>query len=269
MATLQKDELLQRRGAELLDRDGDKIGTIDEIYLDAETDAPEWALVSTGMFGTKSTFVPLRDASQQGDALQVPYEKSQVKDAPKMEPDGQLSQSEEAELYRHYGLEYSEAGSGSGLGTGRDRQTTGTATGRDKQPTGRDVSGPTTDDAMTRSEEELRVGTTERETGRARLRKYVVEDEVTQTVPVRREEVRVEREPITDANVDDAMSGPEISEEEHEVVLHEEEAVAEKRAVPKERVRLDKDVRTEEREVSETVRKEQVEVDDEGERGSR
>jgi uncharacterized protein (TIGR02271 family) len=221
------------------------------------------------MFGTKSTFVPIRDASQQGEALQVPYEKSQVKDAPKMEPDGQLSQREESELYRHYGLEYSEAGSGSGLGTGTgtggDRQTTGTATGRDMDTTGRDVSGPETDDAMTRSEEELRVGTTERETGRARLRKYVVEDEVTEKVPVRREEVRVEREPITDANIDDATSGPDISEEEHEVVLHEEEVVAEKRAVPKERVQLGKEARTDEREVSETVRKEEVEVD-EGER---
>jgi uncharacterized protein (TIGR02271 family) len=265
MATMQKDELLQRRGGDLLDRDGDKIGSIEEIYLDAETNEPEWALVSTGMFGTKSTFVPIRDASLEGDALRVPYDKSQVKDAPKMDPDGQLSQREEAELYRHYGLEYSEAGSGSGLGTSGDRQTTGTATGRDMDTTGRDVSGPETDDAMTRSEEELRVGTTEREAGRARLRKYVVEDEETKTVPVRREEVRVEREPITDANIGDATSGPDISEEEHEVVLHEEEVVAEKRAVPKERVQLGKEARTDEREVSETVRKEQIEVD-EGER---
>src|ERR671920_333880 len=92
MATMQKDELLQRRGGDLLDRDGDKIGSIEEIYLDAETDEPEWALVSTGMFGTKSTFVPIRDASLEGEALRVPYDKSQVKDAPKMEPDGQLSQ---------------------------------------------------------------------------------------------------------------------------------------------------------------------------------
>ena len=131
---------------------------------------------------------------------------------------------------------------------------------------GRDVSGPTTDDAMTRSEEELRVGTTERERGRVRLRKYVVEDEVTQTVPVRREEVRVEREPITDSNVGEATSGPEISSEEHEVVLREEEPVADKRVVPKERVRLDKDVKTDEREVSETVRKEQLDVEDDAAR---
>ena len=92
--------------------------------------------------------------------------------------------------------------------------------------------------------------------------------EVTETVPVQREEIRVEREPITDANVGDATSGPEISEEEHEVVLHEEEVVAEKRAVPKERVRLDKDTVTEERQVSEEVRREEIDIDDSG-RGTR
>ena len=119
---------------------------------------------------------------------------------------------------------------------------------------------------MTRSEEELRVGTREPESGRVRLRKYVVTEEVQQTVPVRREEVRVEREPITDANVDQATTGPEISEEEHEVVLHQEEPVVEKRAVPKERVRLDKDTITEEEQISEEVRKEQIDVDDAGRR---
>jgi uncharacterized protein (TIGR02271 family) len=114
---------------------------------------------------------------------------------------------------------------------------------------------------MTRSEEELRVGKAQRERGRARLRKYVVTEQVQQTVPVQREEVRVEREPITDANLADATAGPDISEEEHEVVLHEEEVVVEKRAVPKERVRLDKETVTDERTVSEDVRKEQIEVD--------
>ena len=114
---------------------------------------------------------------------------------------------------------------------------------------------------MTRSEEELRVGTTEREAGRARLRKYVVEDEVTQTVPVRREEVRIEREPITDANVGDATEGPAISEEEHEVVLHEEQPVVEKRTVPKERVRMDKETVVDEETVDAELRKEQIEAD--------
>src|SRR5215203_3829279 len=242
MSTFQKDDLLQKRGDDLYDSSGDKLGKIEEIYLDADTDAPEWALVNTGLFGTKSTFVPLRDATDEGGSVRVPYEKAQVKDAPKVDPDGELSQQQESELYRHYGLEYSESRSDSGLPEG----------------------GATTDQAMTRSEEELRVGKTDRESGRARLRKYVVEDQVQETVPVRREEVRLEREPITDANAGDAMEGPAISEEEHEVVLHEEEAVVEKRAVPKERVRLDKDTEVEEQQVSETLRKEEIEVDGDG-----
>ena len=116
---------------------------------------------------------------------------------------------------------------------------------------------------MTRSEEELRVGTSQRERGRVRLRKYVTTEQVQQTLPVRREKARVEREPITDANIDAATSGPEISEDEHEVILREEEPVVEKRVVPRERVRLDKDTVTDEERVAEQVRKEQIEVQDE------
>ena len=86
-------------------------------------------------------------------------------------------------------------------------------------------------------------------------------EQQTVTVPVSREEVRVEREPITDANLDAATSGPAISEEEHEVTLHEEEPVIDKRAVPKERVRLDTKTVTDERQVAEEVRKEHIEVD--------
>jgi uncharacterized protein (TIGR02271 family) len=239
------------RGQELLGNDDEKIGTIEEIYVDNQTSQPEWALVKTGLFGGKGTFVPLQQARPDQDGVRVPFEKAHVKDAPNIDPDGELSQSEERTLYEHYGLGYGESDSGSGNGG---------------ETVGRDTSGPTTDDAMTRSEEELNVGTQSRETGRARLRKYVVTEDVQTTVPVQREEVRVEREPITDANVGDAKDGPAISEEEHEVTLHAEEPVVEKRAVPKERVRLDKDVVEDEREVSETVAKEQIEVDGADER---
>ena len=240
------------RGGTAVDRDGEKIGTIDEIYADAQTGKPEWLAVKTGMFGTKVSFVPIAEASDADGDVRVPYDKQQVKDAPQAEPDGELSQDEEAGLYRHYGLQYSEARSDSGLPQGQSRTET------DKATVGHDTSGPTTDDAMTRSEEELRVGKMQRESGRARLRKYVVTEQVEQTVPVQHEEVRLEREPITDANVGDATAGPEISEEEHEVVLHEEQVVVEKRAVPKERVRLDKDTVVEDQTVSEEVRKEQI-----------
>jgi len=124
-----------------------------------------------------------------------------------------------------------------------------------------DTSGTKTDEAMTVSEERLRVGTEKRESGRARLRKYVVTENVTKTVPVSHEEVRVEREPITDANVGAAKSGPDISEEEHEVVLREERPVVEKDVVPTERVRLTKKTSTHDQTVSGEVRKEQVDTD--------
>jgi uncharacterized protein (TIGR02271 family) len=254
MTTVQTEEILKQRGEDLYDRNGDKIGSIEEIYLDNESGRPEWALVKTGLFGTKSTFVPIRDVSREDDGLRVPYDNDQIKDAPKPDPDAQLSQQEESELYRHYGLEYSELRSGGGR-TAEAAGTSGDAT----------TSAGESGDAMTRSEEQLRVGTTQQQKGRARLRKYVETEDVQETVPVGREEARVEREPITEANKEAAMSGPDIAEGEHEVVLHEEEVVAEKRAVPKERVRLDKDTVTDEREVSDTVRKERIELDeDEG-----
>jgi|Tabmets5t2r1_1033131.scaffolds.fasta_scaffold03211_2 uncharacterized protein (TIGR02271 family) len=236
------------QGRTLKDRNGDKIGTIDALYLDHQTDKPEWALVNTGLFGTKSSFVPLAGASPSGEDVVVQVEAQQVKDAPTMAPDEELSEQQEAELFRHYGIDYTTEGSV-------------TATDDGRAAVGHDTSGPTTDDAMTRSEEELRVGTAKQERGRARLRKYVVTEEVQQTVPVQREEVRIEREPITDENVDQAISGPEISEEEHEVVLHEEQPVVEKRTVPKERVRLDKETVVDEQTISEELRKEQIEAD--------
>src|SRR4051794_13091593 len=256
---MQTDQAVAWRGKAALDADGNKIGTVEQVYLDAETDQPEWLAVKTGLFGSKISFVPGAQASDAGGHLRVPYSKDQVKDAPHAEADGRLSQQEEAQLYRHYGLDYSESRSDSGLAENpngdRPRQ-------RSAGVVGDDVSGPETDNAMTRSEEELRIGTTEREAGRVRLKKYIVEDQVTQTVPVRREEVRIEREPITDANIGNATSGPTLSEEEHEVTLHEEEVVTQKRTVPKERIRLEKDVETEQRQVNETVRKEQIDMTD-------
>jgi uncharacterized protein (TIGR02271 family) len=233
------------QGRTVVGPDGEKIGTIDEVYLDTQSDQPEWATVNTGLFGTKSNFVPLSASSPRGEDVQVGVSKDEVKAAPSIGPDGELSPEEEQALYSHYGVDYG---------------SNGTAT--DEGTVGHDTSGPTTDDAMTRSEEELAVGKRSVESGRVRLRKYVVTEQVQQTVPVQREEVRVEREPITDANVDAATDGPAISDEEHEVVLHEEEVVTEKRAVPKERVRLDKDTVVEEAQVSDEVRKEQIEVED-------
>ena len=242
-------DVLEWPGRTVIDRDGEKIGKLDEIYVDRQTNEPEWALVNTGLFGTKSSFVPLKGAAGAGDDVRVAYAKDQVKDAPSIDPDGQLSPQEEEGLYRHYAIDYSDSEQSSGRGR---PDATSSGSGRT----------PRSGDAMTRSEEELRVGTAKREQGRVRLKKHVVTEDVQETVPVRREDVRVEREPITDENVDEAMSGPDISEGEHEVTLMEEEVVVDKRTVPKERVRLEKDVETDEEQISEQVRKEKVEVED-------
>ncbi len=129
------------------------------------------------------------------------------------------------------------------------------------RPVGHDTSGPTTDDAMTRSEERLRVGTERVTTGRARLRKRIVTETETRTVPVSHEEVRIEREPIKDATAAQAYDGPALSEEEHEIVLTEQRPVVEKETVPVERVRLDTATVTEQATVTEDVRKENIELE--------
>ena len=260
-------------GRTLVDRNGEKIGTVDEVYADREGDQPAWALVHTGLLGTSKHFVPLRGASPSGEDVRVMVDKQAVKDSPSIEADQELSEVEEQRLFEHYGVPYTTEGStapaqgrpGAGTSAGSREPRGDHGTERSDAPesaVGRDTSGPTTDDAMTRSEEELLVGTRAHEAGRVRLRKYVVTEYVQQTVPVQREEVRIEREPISDANVDRAVAGPGISEEEHEVVLHEEELVVEKRVVPKERVRLAKDTFTDEQQVTEQLRKERIDVDD-------
>jgi PRC-barrel domain len=108
MSTIDKDRMLEFRGEDLSDRAGEKVGRIEEIYLDADSGEPEWALIHTGLFGSKRTFVPLAGATENDGQLRVPLEKSTVKDAPQVEPNGQLTKPEEAKLYRHYGMEYAE-----------------------------------------------------------------------------------------------------------------------------------------------------------------
>jgi uncharacterized protein (TIGR02271 family) len=271
-------------GATAYDNDGDKIGKVGQVYYDDDTDQPKWITVNTGLFGTNETFVPLQGASVSGDRVTVGYDKRKVKDAPNVAADGHLSPEEEQRLYEYYGLdygtgyqetghrgtEYTETHRESGY-TESGRTSGETVTGRREsgvdrdvnRSAGHDVSGPDTDDAMTRSEERLNVGTETREAGRARLRKHVVTEHQQVEVPVSREEVRVEREPITDANRGAAYDGPAISEEEHEVVLTEERPVVEKEAVPVERVRLGTETVRDTETVGGEVRKEEVEFDDE------
>ena len=109
MAAIEKDRMLQFRGEDLTDQEGEKVGKIEEIYLDADSGEPEWALVHTGLLGTKRNFVPLAGATEVEGKLRVPLAKATVKDAPSVEPNGQLTKPEEAKLYAHYGLEHDEA----------------------------------------------------------------------------------------------------------------------------------------------------------------
>jgi stress response protein YsnF len=227
-------------GSTAYDSSGDKIGKVGQVYLDDETNQPAWVTVNTGLFGTSESFAPIENATFSGDRLTLGYDSDKVKGAPNVAADGHLSHEEEQQLYSYYGLSY---------GSGYTDTTTTTTTG---------TTGPTTDDAMTRSEEQVNVGVASQEAGRARLRKFVETEQVQQTVPVRKERAVVQTEPITDENYERSVDGPEITEAEHEVVLHEEHVVAEKTVTPVERVRLDTEEVVEQQTVTEDVRKEQI-----------
>ena len=259
---IDTSSLGQLAGKHVKGPDGENIGKIADVYESTDGGGGTFATVTTGLFGGGSSFFPLDAAELRGDDVVVPYSKSFIKDAPRVENDEELTAPEEQRLFEYY----SQAG---GMSTGAaTTSTTGTQSFTDDRDrdnvhgtVGHDTSGPTTDNAMTRSEEQLRVGTERVEAGRARLRKYVTTETETRTVPVAKETVHVEREPITDANMPNAMAGPAISEEEHEVVLTEERPVVQKEAVPVERVRLDTDTVTENVQVTEEVRKEQIDMD--------
>jgi uncharacterized protein (TIGR02271 family) len=250
------EELQNMEGQAAVDVNGAKLGKIGQIYVDDQSGQPLWVTITTGMFGTKQSFAPLHGSRPAGGDLQLAVTKDMVTGAPGVEADGHIEDSENQALYTHY--------SGYLGGTARD-QGPGDAredlAGRDGVQ-GRDTSGPATDDAMTRSEERLHVGTEQVQAGRARLRKHVVTENVTQTVPVSHEEVRLEREPVTDASRGQATSGADISEEEHEVTLRAERPVVNKQTVPVERVRLGTETVTEDHQVSETLRKEQIDDPD-------
>jgi uncharacterized protein (TIGR02271 family) len=267
---ITQDQLRDVIGSTAYDRDGDKIGTIGNVYYDDDTDQPKWLTVNTGLFGISENFVPMQDAENtDGGSVTVAYDKATIKDAPNVSSDDHLSPEDEQRLYRHYNLDYdttAAAGMGESDVTGRhaegDADGYGVFDGDQRATVGHDTSGPTTDSAMTRSEERLDVGTQTRETGRARLRKHVVTEQQQVTVPVSHEELRVEREPITEANRGDAHDGPAISEEEHEVTLHAERPVVSTETEAVERVRLGTETVRSQETVSGEVRKEEIEIDD-------
>ncbi|OXS85852.1 DUF2382 domain-containing protein [Kocuria marina] len=265
--------------------DGDKIGKVEQVFLDDNSGEPTFLTVNTGLFGAKENFVPVKGARQDGDRVVLPYTKDVIKDAPKVDADQHLSPAEEEELYRYYELNYDD---GRTAGTDRDRTTAAAGTAgvagtaaadrgvtdrdvadRDRDAVAqdrRDVAATAGDEAsVVRHEERLNVGTQEREAGHARLRKYVVTDHETVDVPVEREEVTVERTPINDTNA--RVDNGTIGEEEVDVTLHEERPVVQKEAVAVEEVGLNKQTVQETQRVEADVRKEQVDVETDVDRG--
>ena len=234
----QADQLRGWIGYTAVDINGDKVGKVEDVYEDDRGSGPEWFAISTGLFGTKRSFAPVAGATADGDQLVLPWTKDQIKDGPIFD-DGDIDDGEQ--IYGHYGYSYDDPNDTATANANVDRQ-----------------SG---DSAMTRSEEEVDVTTRTREAGRARLRKWIETENVQVTVPVRREVARLVTEPITDANRGAAMSGADITENEYDVVLNEEEVVVDKKVVPKERVRLETDVVEDQRVVEEQVRKERIAMD--------
>ncbi|MGC5345540.1 PRC and DUF2382 domain-containing protein [Streptomyces sp. AM 4-1-1] len=294
-------------GLTVYDSDGEKIGNVGRVYVDDDTGKPDWITVKTGLFGMKESFVPLSGARRSGSDLHISHPKDRVKDAPRVDADAHLSVSEEEELYRHYGLTRNRttklgdrsgtgtgtpdasragvlgaAGAGAGAGaagtartagdpagTGKHRNADASAMSRPMAGAGAERSAPGMGgkEEVIRSEEQLRVGTEEYESGKAHLRKYVVTENVTRTVPVSHEEVRMVREPLR--GDEKSTRASDIGEQDVEVTLHAERATVRKEAVPVERVRLETDRVTEQKEVSAEVRKEQVDYADGSEKGGK
>jgi len=250
---LSMDRLTGMRGEPVYDSSGDKIGKVDEVFYDLDTQQPEWIGIGMGFFGSKRVLVPVQGASVTDDGITVPYGKDQVKDSPDISGD-EIGEDTERDLYAYYGLQVSERRSDSTLpagGTGYADTTRGTGD-IDRQTGLTNVD----EKSVTRSEEELRVGKREVEAGRVRLRKWVETEPVSANVDLERETVHVHREAINQP-----VSGADIGEQEIETTLRREEPVVEKSVVARERVSLDKDVEVEQRTVSDEVRRERVEVE--------
>ena len=234
-------EMYDLPGKDVYDLDGQKVGTAATLYVPdgSGSETPEWVTVKTGLFGTKESFVPLTGARTDAAGLHVRARKDTIKAAPRADKDAGLSEREVPDLYRHYGLAPGAAGRAGGGAADTGAQH-----------------------SVTRSEERLRAGTETVESGRVRLRKYVVTEEQQVTVPVRHEEVQVVREPAVPEQARGTAGPARIEDDEREVVLHEERPVLDKETVPVEKVGLRTRTVEEQRKVSGTVRKERVEVDD-------
>src|SRR5215218_2827022 len=234
----------QYAGYEVYDRNGEKIGKVDDLFVD-ENDQPEYIGVKMGFLGLEGTsLIPweLTRADEQGRRIKVSVDKAQVKEGPSFNDDEDITPQYENEVRSHYGV--------------------GGSSQESAEPTNRgaygDYYGDEDELRVQRIEEELRAGTREREAGAMRVRKRVRTDREQLRVPTRHEEVSVERAPVEGREASEA----EIGEDEIVMPVTEEEVVVEKRPVVKEEIRVRKDVVEGEEVVEEDVRKEEVDVED-------
>jgi stress response protein YsnF len=308
---LSERELSAAIGSTAYGPDGEKIGTVEHFFTDDRTGAPTWVAVSTGLFGTRRSVVPATEATFTDGRVQLPVTKDAVRTAPQV-PGEHLDPDAEVLLRRHYGVGADTGGQGlppaADAGDtsvqqapvpARDEARGQPAVGAEDAVTRGDTvpvgsvapasgiagsAAPAGGGAMTRSEEQLRVGTERVATTRARLVKYVVTEEVTVTVPIRREEIRVEQVPV---DAPDPGPGESLSPAAHvgtpsgagtptgapaaaagaagfpeEIVLHAERPVVSVEVVPVERVRLSTDVVRGQEQVTEQLQREQIVVDE-------
>ena len=248
--TLNDDDIRALPGADVYDRDNRLVGTVGQVWADT-TGHPSWVSVHTGLFGLKESLLPLLGAEFADGQLHSPYGKALIAKAPNLDVDVDhpLDSGGLRDLYVHYALALDDSPSGSAANH----------TPSAPAHPGDDADART----LVRSEERLDVRTETAAVEKVRLRKHVVTEYVTTTVPVRREEVRIERVPVTDPDDigDEVLTDAQIGESEHEIVLHAERPVVSTETVPVERVRLIKDIVTEQHTVGGEVRKERIDVE--------
>lgn len=275
------------------DKNGDKVGKVGQLFVDSNSGEPTFVAVNTGLFGRNSSLVPLAGAKLNNEELHVAHTKDEISDAPNIsDTDEGLEPEEEERLYKHYGLttqdsaqtqtsdrgNAAQAGTAAGTGaaagtaagtTGRREESTKTSAETKKTSADTGKKAATSDDgSVIRSEEQLNVNKEKVASGRARLRKYVVEDTETVEVPVSREEVKVEREKLSPEEAK-KLGNTRIGEENADVVLHEEQVNVDKETVPVEKINLNKETVTEKQKVSEDLKKERVEFQDETKDGKK
>ena len=235
-------------GLPVADRSNTSFGVVADVYLGRGTREPEFVLVDTG--GGRQAIVPLTEAEIRSGTLFVAADAQQVAAAPPADGDEELTPEREAELYAYYGHAPAPLPP--------EQQATHVTPPTEAVP---QVPQQAETAEITRSEEQLFVGTEAHVRERVSVRKRVVTEEVTVTIPLRREELVVERHPIEPGTAD-APPDAQPVEAEFDFVLLAEQPVIEKRVVPVEQVRVRKDVVVEEEIVSDELRKERIDVEE-------